>query len=208
MVVEAPESTPYNPINVLGVDFGVKNIAVDSDGVIHSGNSIHRRRQQLDTLKARLQSKGTTSAKRHLKKLSGTLARFTRDTNHCISKMIVAKAKDTLQAVALEDLKVKRIRKRKKSVTKAQRRNLNTWSFGMLRDFIRYKVTIVGVPVVFVDPKNTSVECPRCGTIDKLNRQTRDEFKCVMCGFVGHADHTAAINIARRAAVNQPIVAC
>ncbi|WP_367358102.1 hypothetical protein [Methanothrix sp.] len=50
----------------------------------------------MQTLKADLQSCGTDSAKRHLKKLSGKEARFHRDVNHCISKKLVAKAIDTV----------------------------------------------------------------------------------------------------------------
>jgi len=208
VVVETPEECPYDSNEVLGVDLGIKNLAVDSDGIVYSGEHINKRRQQLDTLKARLQGKGTKSAKRHLKKLSGKMARFTRDTNHCISKIVVAKAKGTLRVVALEDLKIKRATKKSnKSVSNAQRRNLSTWSFGMLRDFIKYKAAIVGVPLKFVNPKDTSIECPACGTVNRDNRQTRDVFKCVTCGFVGHADHTAAINIAHRALISEPIVA-
>ncbi len=84
------------------------------------------RPERLDSLKARLQSKGTKSAKRHLKKLSGRTARFSKDVNHCISKKHVAKAKDTLRSIALEDLQGIRDRV---TVRKAQRRSLHTWNF-------------------------------------------------------------------------------
>ncbi|MFZ2534782.1 MAG: transposase, partial [Methanothrix sp.] len=67
-------------------------LAVDSDGEVHSSEQISQTRERLDSLKARLQSKGTKSAKRHLKKLSGRTARFSKDVNHCISKKLVAKA--------------------------------------------------------------------------------------------------------------------
>ncbi len=56
------------------------------------------------TLKARLQHKGTKSVKRHLKKRSHRMSRFSKDVNHCLSKHIVAKAKDTLRMIAMEDL--------------------------------------------------------------------------------------------------------
>ncbi|MHA2246593.1 MAG: zinc ribbon domain-containing protein, partial [Candidatus Hodarchaeales archaeon] len=72
--------------------------------------------------------------------------------------------------------------------------------------FIDYKAALSGVPVTFVDPRNTSRRCPSCGHITKKNRRTRDHFCCVMCGFAGPADHVAAINIAARASVNMPIV--
>ena len=203
-VVEVSEESPYDPKGVLGVDLGIKNLAVDSDGEVHSGEQTTNTREQLDSLKARLQSKGTKSAKRHLKKLSGRMARFSKDVNHCISKQIVAKAKGTLRSIALEDLQSIRNRV---TVRKAQRRSLHTWNFGLLRMFVDYKAKIAGVPVVFVDPRNTSRTCPSCGHVSKANRPTRDNFRCESCGFAGAADYIAAMNIAFRAGVNQPIVA-
>jgi len=203
-VVEVSEESPYDPKGVLGVDLGIKNLAVDSDGEVHSGEQTTNTREQLDSLKARLQSKGTKSAKRHLKKLSGRMARFSKDVNHCISKQIVAKAKGTLRSIALEDLQSIRNRV---TVRKAQRRSLHTWNFGLLRMFVDYKAKIAGVPVVFVDPRNTSRTCPSCGHVSKANRPTRDNFRCESCGFAGAADYITAMNIAFRAGVNQPIVA-
>jgi predicted transposase len=86
VVVEVSEETSYDPKGVLGVDLGIKYLAVDSDGEVHSGEQVNQTRDKLDSLKSRLQSKGTKSAKRHLKKLSGRMARFSKDVNHCISK--------------------------------------------------------------------------------------------------------------------------
>jgi hypothetical protein len=75
-----------------------------------------------------------------------------------------------------------------------------------LRQFIEYKAALAGVPVVAVDPRNTSRTCPCCGHADKANRKTQDQFLCMDCGYSGLADHIAAWNIARRAAVNPPYV--
>jgi transposase len=41
--------------------------------------------------------------------------------------------------------------------------------------------------------------------IDKRNRKSQNEFKCQNCGYEDMADYVAAVNIAARAAVNQPI---
>ena len=204
VVVEVDEASPYDPVGVLGVDLGIKNLAVDSDGEVHSGEQINQTRDRRDSLKARLQRKGTKSAKRHLKKLSGKIARFSKDVNHCISKKLVAKAKDTLRSIALEDLQGIRDRV---TVRMAQRRSLHTWNFGLLRMFVDYKTKIAGVPLVFVDPRNTSRTCPSCGYVAKANRHTRDDFRCEACGYAGAADHIAAMNIAFRGQVNGPIVA-
>jgi|JI10StandDraft_1071094.scaffolds.fasta_scaffold00157_74 putative transposase len=57
-----------------------------------------------------------------------------------------------------------------------------------------------------VDPRNTSRTCPACGHCERANRWSQAGFKCKSCGFEQHADVVAAKNIARRAAVNRPIV--
>lgn len=154
-------------------------------------------------LRSGLQSCGTRSAKRHLKKLAGKEIHFQRDINHCISKRIVAKDEDTKRAIVLEDLGGIRSRI---TISKAQRRDLNAWGFYQLRSFIEYKAKLNGAPIILVDPRNTSRTCPHCGHVSKENRITRDEFECVRCGFAGPADRTAAINIAARGHVNGPIV--
>ncbi len=205
VVVDAPESPTIKPVDVIGVDLGIKNIAVDSTGETFSGEKIEKVRSKLDNLKANLQSKGSKSAKRHLKKLSGHEARFKRDTNHCISKKLVMKAIDTSSLIVLEDLQG--IRERTTVRTKAQRHRHSSWSFDQLRQFIDYKAAIAGVPVVYINPAYTSQECPICHHISKSNRPTRDDFLCICCSFSGPADIVAARNIAARVSVNMPIVA-
>jgi putative transposase len=120
--------------------------------------------------------------------------RFAADTNHCISKTIVRKAKDTGRGIAVENLTGIRDRV---TVRKAQRRAQSSWAFGQLRSFLTYKAANEGVPLVAVDPRNTSRTCPCCGTIDKRNRPDRDTFRCISCGHAGPADTTAAENISR-----------
>jgi IS605 OrfB family transposase len=200
--VEEPK--PIDVSEALGVDLGVTNIAVDSDGAVHSASHINNVRFRHRRLRAKLQAKGTQSAKRHLKKLSGKEHRFAKDTNHCISKKLVAKAKDTERAIALEELGGIRDRV---TVRRAQRATRHSWAFFQLRSFVAYKAKRAGVPVILVDPRNTSRTCPKCGHIDKGNRKSQSVFSCVACGHSGLADHIAAINIGRRAVVNPPIVA-
>ena len=201
---EVDEPKPIETEGTLGVDTGVTNIAVDSDGQVHSASHINNARHRQCRLRAKLQAKGTRSAKRKLKRLSGKERRFAKDTNHCISKKLVAKAKDTHRAIALEDLQG--IRERV-TVRRSQRATLHSWAFYQLRAFVTYKAKRSGVPVILVDPRNTSRTCPACGHVDKANRPSQSKFSCVVCGFAGLADHIAAINIGRRAAVNPPIVA-
>lgn len=202
VVVDAPEQTPDDPVGSLGVDLGVINLAVDSDGQFYSGKGIDKTREEIDTLKSALQSKGTKSAKRHLKKLSGKEARFRKDVNHVISKQLVSKAKDTHRCIALEELK----NIGKTTVRKAQRRRHKSWAFNQLRFFIEYKARIAGVLVKLVDPRYTSQTCPVCGFVSKHNRKSQSEFVCQQCGFASNADIVGATNISYRASVNKPIV--
>ena len=207
VVVDAPEADEFDAVGALGVDLGLNNLAVDSDGDSYSGKDVDTVRVKTDRLKASLQRKGTKSAKRHLRKLSGRENRFRRNTNHIIyiiSKRLVAKAKDTRRAIALEDLEGIRGRT---TVRKAQRRRHMSWSFFQLRFFIEYKAKLSGVPVQAVNPEYTSQMCPICGCVSRENRPFRAWFQCVTCGFAGSADHIAAINIAARATVKVPIAA-
>jgi len=202
-VCNVDEPTPIDVDGFLGVDMGVANIAVDSDHTVHQGKTVKGVRYRHRQLRRKLQAKGTHSTRRRLKKLAGKERKFATWTNHNISRRIVDKAKDTQRGIALEDLGGIRMRL---TVRKAQKSTLHSWSFHQLRTFIEYKAKRVGVPVVAVDPRNTSRTCPCCGYIDKANRKTQDKFLCVDCGYSGLADHIAAVNISRRATVNLPNV--
>jgi len=201
VVVEVPEPPPLSPEDWLGVDLGIVNIAADSDGETHSGSPVNGLRKRHAGLRQRLQTKGTQSAKRLLKKRRRKQPRFATNANHRIAKQLVTKAQDTRRGIALEDLQGIRDRI---TVRKAQRRRQPNWAFAQLRTFIEYKAKLAGVPVALVDPRNTSRTCSACGLIDKRNRPNQASFRCIGCGFAGPADTIAAGNIARRAAVNQP----
>lgn len=199
--IEEPETADVDTF--LGVDRGVKNIATTSDGENFSSGHLNGLRSRYDKVRKRLQQKGTKSSRRLLKKRKRKEHRFAKDVNHRIAKRIVLTAKDTDRGIALENLKGIRSRI---TVRKKQRRQHNSWAFNQLGQFIEYKAQLVGVPVVHVDPRNTSRTCIQCGCIDKRNRKSQAEFLCIECGFFGHADTIAAINIGRRAVVNQPNV--
>lgn len=197
--IEDPEE--LDPKGVLGVDLGIVNIATDSDGQTYSGRQVNNVRHRHRRLRKKLQSKGTKSTRRRLKKLAGKERRFATHINHVISKHIVAKAQDTTRAIALEQLTGIRDRV---TVRKSQRATLHSWSFFQLKSFVAYKAKKAGVPVIEVDPCNTSRTCPLCGCVDKANRPSQEKFSCVVCGFAGLADYIASVNISRRAAVTLP----
>jgi IS605 OrfB family transposase len=199
--VETPK--PIDVEGVLGIDLGIVNSASDSDGGGFSGAVIEDTRRKFEHRRRNLQRKGSKSARRKLKKISGRQARFQKITNHTISKAIVQIAYDTHRAIALEELGG--IRERV-TVRRKQRARHANWSFFQLRQYISYKAERMGVPVIFVDPRNTSRTCPACGCVDKANRKTQSIFLCVQCGFSAPADTNASRNIRDRAVVNLPLI--
>jgi putative transposase len=203
--VDIPDIKEYEALDWIGVDLGIVNIAVTSDGTKFAGATINSRRARNARLRQKLQKKGTRSAKRLLRKRRRKERRFATDVNHCISKQLVDVAKRTGRGLVFEDLKHIRTRLRIRA-NKTQRRRLHSWAFGQLQTFSAYKAKRGGVPVRFVDPRNTSRICPVCGCADKRNRKTRDIFLCVCCGHTKCADANASRNISRRAEVNQPNV--
>jgi putative transposase len=60
---------------------------------------------------------------------------------------------------------------------------------------LSYKLGWRGGELNKVNPAFTSQTCPQCGHVCTKNRPARDRFKCVACGYVGHADTVAAMNI-------------
>jgi transposase len=94
------------------------------------------------------------------------------------------------------------------TVRREQRGRHGKWAFGQLRALVEYKARLAGVPVLMVDPRNTSRRCSVCGCVENCNRVSQSEFRCRSCGHEENADLNAAKNIRWRAEVNQPIVVC
>ena len=199
--VEEPPETETS--DLLGVDLGIVNIAMDSDGTGHSGAEVEHQRRVYAHRRRNLQRKRTPAARRKLRHLTGTQARYQRHVNHTISKILVSTAQRTGRGLALENLQGIRDRIRAR---RRQRARLANWSFAQLGYFVQYKARLAGVLVVFVDPWHTSQQCPHCLHTAKANRRTQAAFSCVSCGYAASADHVAALNIRSkaRAAVNQP----
>lgn len=170
----------------VGVDVGVNPTAVTSNKMFFHNKTLQVMKHY-ENLRKSLQEKGTKSAKRHLKKMSGREKRFKRDVNHCISKEIV----DSLNkgdTIVMEDLT--NIRKGKRG---RHNKWINRWNFRQLREFVRYKAERKGCKVLFVDPRNTSKRCSSCGSMN--TKRKRGWFKCLSCGYSLNSHLNASFNI-------------
>jgi IS605 OrfB family transposase len=197
---EAP--VPIKSTNVIGVDFGRRDIAVTSIGDKWDGKQITEIRDKYARVRASLQSKATKGtrstrrrARRILKRLQGRERRFQTWLNHNISKLIILLALTSNSIVAIEDLTGIRERTNQQPRSKTERRRSNSWSFFQLRQFLEYKGIQSGVEVVAVSPRYTSQTCHKCLHIhpekDKSYRSGKS-FNCGHCGWRGDADENGS----------------
>ena len=154
---ETPVTKPQE--RVIGVDLGRTDIAHTSEGENWHGQQLSKIREHYSKLRAVLQqkaSKGSRSSRRRcrelLQRLSGKERRFQAWVNHRISKAIVARAKATNSAIALEDLTGIRERVNQQPRSKTERRRANSWAFYQLRQFLEYKALRAGVYLISVPP--------------------------------------------------------
>ena len=189
---------------VLGIDLGVNKLAVTSDNRFFGSAKVKQIKRKFKFLRGKLQSKGTLSAKRLLKKISGRETRYMRWVNHNISKDIVFNFDGN--KIIMENLKG--IRKQRRG--KRMNYWISNWSFFQLQSFIQYKAERQGIEFVKVKPNYTSQICSKCG---KLGSRSGNSFVC-HCGFSLNADLNASRNLAhpmlveRQALVTVPYNLC
>jgi putative transposase len=210
LVLDIPNVPPVVAGGTMGVDLGENNLATTSNGTIHGGEELRHKRDKSLKRRDKLQSNGSRSAKRLLKRISGKEQRHVRETNHIVSKLIVQEAvANGVKTIVLEDLK--NIRERIQG-NKRIRTRLNRWAWYQLQQFIAYKAEAVGIEVIFVNPAYTSQTCSGCGC---LGTRDKHRFRCSSCGSYQHSDCNAAINLCKlvgsavpaTAPVNVPMVA-
>ena len=183
--------------HIVGIDRGLRQIMTIYDEYgntkFFNGKSIAYKRKKFAYLRRQLQSKGTKSAKRHLKKLGQRENRWMSDVNHRLSKTLVDYyGSDTL--FVLEDLT--NVRFATEKVAKAKRYEQVSWAFYQLGQFVTYKARLVGSEVVQVSAKYTSQRCPRCGQIRKESRNHQlHQYHCPYCGFTTNDDRIGAMNL-------------
>ena len=214
LIYECPDSVieGNNDGKIVGLDRGVYNIVTTSEGDHYGAKDVRRVKRKYNHVRSELQEKGTRSAKRRLKAISGREKRFVQDQNHCISKKL-ANTDEDVSVYVLENLSSMNMLKLKGKSNKTMRKWLSNWSYSDLEFKLVYKCKMNGIRVEFVDARYTSQKCSVCKTIDKASRNG-NRYTCRHCGSRMHADTNAAINIrdnyitrvmqSGQAAVNQP----
>lgn len=197
------EKIKYIEGRTLGVDVGIKYpayVCLSDDTYKREGIGtaleLIRQREQFRARRQRVQSqlklakggRGRKDKLKTLEKLKDKERNFAKTYNHQISKAVVEFAKrNQCEFINMEKLQSEGLTDKV----------LGSWGYYELQSMIEYKADREGIKVRYVDPRNTSRTCSKCGNIDKDSRQTQEKFKCTKCGFELNADHNASINIAR-----------
>lgn len=176
---------------VMGIDLGLKipAVAVTEQGKTKFvGNG---RQNKYFKRKHRATRKKLSKLKKQkaINKLDNKEQRWMQDTDHKVSRQLINFAvNNNVSVIRLE--KLSGIRQTARTSRKNEK-NLHTWSFYRLAQFIEYKAVLEGIKVEYVNPKYTSQTCPVCG---ERNKAKDRKYKCG-CGFKGHRDCVGARNI-------------
>ena len=207
LALAVTDPTPEQHTNVVGVDVGIRQLAVTAttrgDQSFHSGKRIVPKANHYARLRKRLQQKGTRSATRRAVVISGRERRLKQDANHVVSKRIVTRYPHSL--IGLEELTDIRDRTRRKHGKKASKkqRKANTrqskWAFAELHAMIAYKALRHSSMAIKVDANFTSQACPMCGHTCSKNRPNKGlMFICQNCHYTLHSDLVGARNVLMR----------
>lgn len=194
---EADDCEVSEICNVVGIDRGINFIAVSYDSKGKSsffdGGRVKHKRAHYKELRTELQKRGTASARRRLKKIGQRENRWMNDVNHCVSKALVTDNPSKTLFV-LENLKG--IRGATEKVKRKDRYVQVSWSYYDFEQKLKYKAQRNSCLVINVDPRYTSQCCPKCGHIEKSNRDKKLHcFCCKNCGYRSNDDRIGAMNL-------------
>jgi putative transposase len=164
--------------NAIGIDRNLRNVTAGNNEhvVFYKTNKLLSIKENTIHARAGLKRNDYKMKQKFFQKFNQRMQDRTKKFLHKISKQIVDKAKETKSAIVFENLKGirKLYRKGNGQGNKYRRR----------------------IPVIFIDPKRTSMLCPVCGKRIQEDRQNRRKLWCNNCMKSMDRDVVASLNIA------------
>ena len=192
---------PYRPRKLISLDINLKKIVIYNGRIVRRINTKFTEAFSLKIHAEKIQEKYSRMWRYNERILDRIRSLHRRSRNIVVdwsrkfAKYIVLKAKRTRSVIVLEDLDKLWFNSSQKSSSLADK--LSRFAYRKLQLAIITKAIEYNVPIMFVDPKNTSSMCPRCGA--KLFYTHRLAI-CRKCGFITDRDTVGAMNIYLRAA--------
>ena len=185
----------------IGIDLNVNNIALSSGAMYMKPDTstLEARRKRYQRMIFR--RKKESNRRKRVKLLAAKTSRKIRKRMNSWKHKVSSNISQTYDTVVVEDLQISNMTKSAKGTVEnpgknvSQKRGLNRSiqgiGWGEFLSMLEYKSN----NIIKVDPRYTSQTCTSCGLIDRNNRRTQSEFRCVSCGRSLNADINAARNI-------------
>jgi putative transposase len=208
-VIPEPIPAPGNG-RAVGIDRGVAVSAALSTGeMLHAPRLTGRERTRLRRLQRRL-ARATRGSNRRgrVRHAIAKLRAWETDRRKDWAEKASTDIARRFDVIRVENLKITNMTRSAKGTRENPGRNVRAKAglnrgilgsgWGLL---VRRLVDKAPGRVEKVKPHYTSQRCSACGQVDRDLRESQAVFLCTACGFAGHADVNAAINIAAGHAV-------
>ncbi len=187
---------PYSPKRIISLDINLKKVVIYNGWRVRRINTRFIEALYLKHLAEGVQKRHSYAWRRNkkwldiIRALHGKSRNIVVDWCRKFAKYIVLKARKARSAIVLEDLDKLWFKASRKSSSLADK--LSRFTYRKLQQAIITKAVEYNVPVIFINPRNTSTTCPRCGY--KLSYNHRLAI-CRNCGFITDRDTVGAMNI-------------
>jgi len=190
-------STRKNTNKEVGVDLGLKNMLICSDGYIVENHNLTKKNARKLKISSRRLSKKVKGSKNRLKqkrkvtKIHLKIRNTRNDINHKVSTTLI----NLYDFIGLESLSIKNMIKNRR-LSKA----ISNIAWGDLVQKIIYKGDENQIPIVKIDKFfPSSKTCSNCGSIKDTLQLSERVYRCKECDYEEDRDINAAINILNEA---------
>ena len=194
VIQEQKTSEPVHD-TAIGIDLGIKSLAVCSDGrTFDNPKNLQRSLEHLALLQKRMSRKRKGSANRNkarirVARLQEHIANCRRDNLHKIAHALTHDSQ--VRTICMEDLNVKGMQ-RNHHLAQA----VGDASFGTFLTMLEYKCRWYGVNLIKIDRfAPSSKTCGKCGYVYKGLKLSERSWTCPECGTRHDRDFNAACNI-------------
>ncbi len=180
----------------IGIDVGVKQRAVLSDGTMipkHAVDNTRIKRLQRKVARAKRGSNSRQKKVMYLRKAHHRQKVRHRNDLHTITTSIV---RHHGKRVVVEDLQIKNMTAHGGAHKRGLNRSILAQNWGQFTQQLAYKAESAGGVLVKVDPKNTTQRCSACGALPQVKLTLADRwYYCAACGHSEDRDINASKNI-------------
>lgn len=185
---EIPTKAPIKESTTIGIDLGIKDFAITSEGEVFENPKFLRKAQiKLKYVQRKYSKHKGKRTKKKLAKLHENVVNKRKDFLHKVSTKLIREN----QTICLETLAVKNM---VKNHNLAQAISDVSWSTFV--SMLEYKADWYGKNILRIGQFSPSSKtCSNCGTINKELQLKDREWTCINCNTLLNRDENAAINI-------------